>query len=57
MEKPAPTVFQYKLTRRQFLIYLAGIVLAISGINAILKILNPTHPTGFGEGPYGGIKK
>lgn len=50
-------ILQKRLNRKEFLIYLLGIVMAILGINALLKILNPSQHSGFGSGPYGGIKK
>jgi len=53
-------ILHHKLTRKEFLLYLFGILIAITGINSLLKILNPhsTSPSSsFGSGPYGGKLK
>lgn len=55
-----------KMTRRQFLVHIGLLVIAVSGIGGILKVLSDPHlsrhhykvqANGFGAGPYGGVKK
>lgn len=49
-------ITHHRLTRKQFLLYILGIVIALSGVKAILNVLNPKpqQTSGFGAGPYGG---
>lgn len=54
-----------EMTRREFLLHLGFLVLAITGITGLLKtasnpnLLTTNRPvsTGFGAGPYGGKSK
>ena len=49
------SIFKKELTRKEFLVYLFGVVIAISGISALIRAFNPPSSTsGFGSGSYGG---
>lgn len=53
------------MTRREFLLHLGFLILAITGITGLLKTVsnpnlltaNKKVSTGFGAGPYGGAAK
>lgn len=47
-----------EVTRRQFVIGLGALVVAVLGINRLGKLFDfGPKPDGFGSGPYGGRKK
>lgn len=54
-----------EMTRREFLLHLGFLILAITGITGLLKTVsnpnlltaNKKVSTGFGAGPYGGAAK
>lgn len=53
------------MDRKEFLVYLGIIALAVTGISSVLKNINNPHlfrmkqgsSKSFGTGPYGGIRK
>ena len=51
------SILKRQMTRKEFLIYFLGVVIAISGITTLLKVLNPQQTSGFGSGSYGGKLK
>ena len=53
------TLLAKELTRKQFLLYVGALLLALTGLSSLFKtIVNPhSRSEGFGSGPYGGIKK
>jgi hypothetical protein len=57
MNKTVAALLSQEMTRKEFLSKLGLALLALTGINSLIKLLSRPTPqqqeTGFGSGPYG----